>query len=890
MSKFGLTWRLVVVLSVTAVLSMTGTLTPLEHTGSPMAPSSVGQQEVSTGNRQKAMSMPGPSSTGSNATPTWVNLTSGAAPSHGGGDEGGNPMVYDAADGYVISVGGPSNSSSPVWLNTTWRYQNGTWTNITDSVGPAPFSAPEFDTFPMTYDEHDGYVLAVEVGSSVSWDFVHGKWAHLNVSCTPIGSCELPIRELGPMAYDSSDGYVVLTGPNGNNGCTYTYSNNVWNNLPGRSANNSTELCPPGVWAGTGLWPYTQSMADDPADKGVILFDTGQTWLFSAGLWTNLTGKVGPSPSERVDPLLTYDPAAGGVLLYGGLNPVTGQAYGDTWLFRNDTWSNLTSGLSPGPAVASSLAFDSAENAAILLGGPTYFYSSTWAWSNSPEIVGLTATATPSHADVGSPIAFNESFQGGVAPFSYSWHFGDGINSTLASPTHTYTASGTYDVQLWVNDSSNHASYTTLNITVSSVFSINPFASRDPTDAGLPTTFNANISGGTPPFFYNWSFGDGEWSTNGTPVHTYENPGNYPVTLWVNNSGGGRRSDTFSVTVNQPLGKPAVSASANPVRIGQEINFTSSESGGTSPYTYSWAFGDGGTGGDLQNITHIYTTNGPFTVTLTVTDAAGAMVESSLNVTITLQASISSNVTVGAIPLSVAFTGRATGGVPTYTYQWTFGDGGTSNVSGPMHTYLTAGTFRVELLVKDSAGHQAEGFWNITATPGGRSLTVSLSANPPILVFGKSTTITAAPQGGKGAYTVSWPDMPSWCGEITMLSLNCTPPAVGTYVVNVSVTDAAGNTAFGSIAIQVTSGTGLGGTGGFLGLPGYDGYYLLGALLAAVLIIGLLVGRDLARRPPPLSERKPDPYDSYRKASAGSSDDKIVNVGKGGSDPAEDIF
>ena len=52
-------------------------------------------------------------------------------------------------------------------------------------------------------------------------------------------------------------------------------------------------------------------------------------------------------------------------------------------------------------------------------------------------------------------------------------------------------------------------------------------------------TFAANISGGYPPFLYAWAFGDGSGGSGPTAFHTYHDPGNYLVQLWINDSGNG---------------------------------------------------------------------------------------------------------------------------------------------------------------------------------------------------------------------------------------------------------------------------------------------------------------------------------------------------------------
>lgn len=66
---------------------------------------------------------------------------------------------------------------------------------------------------------------------------------------------------------------------------------------------------------------------------------------------------------------------------------------------------------------------------------------------------------------------------------------------------------------------------------------------------------------------------------------------------------------------------------------GQSVHFTGSATGGTTPYTWAWTFGDGGTSTD-QNPDHIYAAAGNYTATLTVTDAASNTATDTAAVTI----------------------------------------------------------------------------------------------------------------------------------------------------------------------------------------------------------------------------------------------------------------
>jgi len=119
--------------------------------------------------------------------------------------------------------------------------------------------------------------------------------------------------------------------------------------------------------------------------------------------------------------------------------------------------------------------------------------------------------------------------------------------------------------------------------------------------AGQQVTFTASASGGITPYSFGWNFGDGSTGTGSTVNHTYGTAGTFTITLTVKDSGSPQQttSSQQSVTITSPP-SPVLTASftfspANP-QVGQTVSFTGSASGGTSPYTDSWTFGDGGTG------------------------------------------------------------------------------------------------------------------------------------------------------------------------------------------------------------------------------------------------------------------------------------------------------
>jgi PKD repeat protein len=150
------------------------------------------------------------------------------------------------------------------------------------------------------------------------------------------------------------------------------------------------------------------------------------------------------------------------------------------------------------------------------------------------------------------------------------------------------------------------------------------------------------------------------------------------------------------------------------------VSFTSDVNGGSGGYTFSWDFGDGGTG-MLSNPTHTFTSRGTFTVTLVVHDSKMNTESASTVVRATnLQVTISGNPTSGVAPLSVGFISTVSGGSGGYTYQWTFGDGSTSSLPNPTHVYTVQGSYTAFLTVTDSSSSTANSnSIHITVSTGG---------------------------------------------------------------------------------------------------------------------------------------------------------------------------
>ena len=151
--------------------------------------------------------------------------------------------------------------------------------------------------------------------------------------------------------------------------------------------------------------------------------------------------------------------------------------------------------------------------------------------------------------------------------------------------------------------------------------------------AGQTVSFTGSASGGTPPYRYSWSYGDGSTGTGLQSTHTYSVDGTYQVTLTVEDSQGNTGTGVEPAVVGTSPLLDGFTYSRTTAQPGENINFTASARGGTPPYSYSWDFGNGASATGAS-ATYSYATAGPYTVTLTVTDSTDHSNSTSQNLTI----------------------------------------------------------------------------------------------------------------------------------------------------------------------------------------------------------------------------------------------------------------
>jgi PKD repeat protein len=298
---------------------------------------------------------------------------------------------------------------------------------------------------------------------------------------------------------------------------------------------------------------------------------------------------------------------------------------------------------------------------------------------------------------------------------SWSWNFGDGTHSALASPSHVYNLPGTYAVTLTITDATGCANSITRQVTISSGPAAN-FIAGIPACSGSPVTFtdltNANSLTITS---WHWNFGDGLDTTYATATanisHTYVNSGTYVVTLTVQTQQGCAGTMQHTITVSPA---PSSAFSYANTCLGENVQFNdqSTLNGGSNIANRLWNFGDPASGINntsiLANPTHVYATAGNFVVTLVVTNASGC--SNSVQSTIDIHAKplvefTNDSITCLGSPVSFFTDITITNVAAIQSFAWNFGDGSPAasqqNVS---HAYTVSGTYTVTLSVTDTSG------------------------------------------------------------------------------------------------------------------------------------------------------------------------------------------
>jgi len=327
----------------------------------------------------------------------------------------------------------------------------------------------------------------------------------------------------------------------------------------------------------------------------------------------------------------------------------------------------------------------------------------------------------PPNVCLNVPVTFQNNSS--AMPVSSFWNFGDGTFSGQINPVKTFVTPGTYNITL-VNQYADCVDSITKTITIYDKPIVN-FTVNDSTSCQAPFTvqFSDLTVGGTS---WQWDFGDGSTSSQQNPSHTYNNFGNYTVSLTVTTATGCSNTlikplyiqiQPVSISLNVPAGG-CVPFTYVPVAVIQSLD---------PVVSYQWNLGEPGAVFNVQNPPpYTYNTPGSYTISLTVTTVNGCT--RTVSVPAGVLTGVRPTVNFSASPLNACasdtiafFDNSITTPGAAVSWLWQFGDGGSSSVQNPNHVFLDTGAITVTLIVSNNRCVD--------------SITQVLQIRPPVALF-----------------------------------------------------------------------------------------------------------------------------------------------------------
>ncbi len=409
--------------------------------------------------------------------------------------------------------------------------------------------------------------------------------------------------------------------------------------------------------------------------------------------------------------------------------------------------------------------------------------------ANTPDAPEADFTGTPTSGDAPLEVVFANLTTSHVE--TWSWDFGDGGSSAEEEPVHTYETPGTYTVALTATGLGGSDTETKVDYVVADVpppptadFSAAPTSGDAPLDVAFTDLTASHVTS------WSWDFGDGGTSTDQHPAYTYANPGTYTVGLTATGLGGTDVETKVDYVVADVPPPPVADFSGAPSTgdAPLKVYFTDLSSGHHDQW--SWTFGDGGAATG-PNPNHLYENPGTYTVSLSVTGLGGSDTETKIDYVVAdvpppPTAVFSGTPTSGDAPLEVTFTDLSIG--HTSSWDWSFGDGGTSTEHHPVYAYPTPGTYTVSMTVTGLGGSDTETKIDYV---------VADVPPPPVAEFSGTPTSGDAPlEVSFTDLTTSHADTCDWTFGDGGTSAEQNPVYVyanpGTYTVSLSVTGLGG--------------------------------------------------------------------------------------------------
>jgi hypothetical protein len=387
-------------------------------------------------------------SAGSLTSPVWTKLTPASSPSA----RDSSLSAFDPATGQIVLYGGMGGFFPGTLAvdNSTWTFDGASWSKHVTSITPGSQLLPDSR---LAYDPVSKKLVLFAANGTWTWNGSQWTIQH------PV---QVPSLFKSCMATDAAAGELVLFGEHvvvANTGKTVSWQTWAWR------GGNWVQL--PEAVSPQGPDAQVCEMTYDEANQDLVLVTAswyagefsgaspGETWTFDGTTWTqretltNTTGGVDFSS-------MTYDPAYGQVMTYGGFDVSHGNAVlTNPWSWNGSTWQQVTLSPAPPARVLAAERYDAATGQLVVFGGvgSTSYLGDTWVLStrrsSSVTPTRLSGADRQSTAVAVSASAFSGTGSASAVVLARADQFADALaGGPLAAAKHApllLTSSGSLD-------------------------------------------------------------------------------------------------------------------------------------------------------------------------------------------------------------------------------------------------------------------------------------------------------------------------------------------------------------------------------------------------------------------------------------------------------------
>ncbi|MEJ7683266.1 MAG: PKD domain-containing protein [Segetibacter sp.] len=323
---------------------------------------------------------------------------------------------------------------------------------------------------------------------------------------------------------------------------------------------------------------------------------------------------------------------------------------------------------------------------------------------------------------------------------SYFWDFGDGTTSRDASPSHTYTTPGSYNVKVVIIASGCSDSLIITSAVKAGTKPVADFAADHRRICASQTVKFTDRSTGTTITDWLWNFGDGVFSLEQNPTHKYRDTGYFRVSLIATNYGC---SDTIKkrryVYVKSPVARfDTAFLCSTPLK----REFINKSIGAKS---WEWDFGDSSLKSTKQKVAHTYAAPGTYLVTLNVNNGTCADTFKANVVIVKEQGKLEVSNTESCINAGINFTVTNINPANIRSYAWYFN--GITQPASPAIVnpttaqFATAGKYEPAAVITD-----------ILNCP------YTLYTAAPIIIYGSKAAFQSSVNGACVGSTITFSD------------------------------------------------------------------------------------------------------------------------------------